>query len=352
MIRESADLVATLEAVEGGWPSELRAKCRLASFASERSALEALFSDLDSLIDARAAFLKRPVDFPEAGLYSAKTREAVSRAADSGKPFAMITIGANEAKEHIKVVRVSGLPPAHAEDWAHVKRFVELHEEVLSFVTRWNHCAGELAIPQLESGVARLRSIETTANLARTAHTLATVHDGMLLRSAALVFEKVPAAELPSSAAQLAAVREHLQRHLIREQLSHAVSVLASLQETLAGTTGPVSSQLRELIGREHFGDRLEHHEGVLLQAQRPGLNPGSCAAAAPALLVDGVMAGEALIQRELRQEGVCLGNAGLQELQIAARVLHLPCEPEVHRLDLALALHVVRIDHVRPEAD
>ena len=50
----------------------LRVKCRLPSFASERAALEALFDDLDTLIEARAAFLKRPVDFPEAGLYSAQ----------------------------------------------------------------------------------------------------------------------------------------------------------------------------------------------------------------------------------------------------------------------------------------
>src|SRR5262249_36813263 len=193
-IREAIELVLTLEAVEGGWPSELRAKCRLPSFASERAALEALFSDLDSLMQARAAFLKRPVEFPEAGLYSAKTREAVARAAESGKPFAMLAIGASEAKEHIKVVRVSGLPPSHADDWAHVKRFVELHEEVLSFVTRWNHCAAELAIPKLDGGVSKLRHIETTANLARTAHRLATFYDVVLPKHAELVFERVPAA--------------------------------------------------------------------------------------------------------------------------------------------------------------
>jgi very-short-patch-repair endonuclease len=247
-IQEAMALVATVEAAEGNWPSELRVKCRLPSFASERAALEALFSDLDTLIEARAAFLKRPVDFPEAGLYSAKTRDAVARGAQLGRPFAAVSIGAAEAKEHVKLIRISGLAPSHADDWAHVRRFVELHEKVLSFVTRWNHCAAELAIPKLDGGVSKLRHIEVTANLARTAHRLATYHDITLPRSAEAVFEKVPVTELAGSTEQLGSILEHLRRHLTRAELAQALTVLAGMQEKLAGTSGPVSSQLRLFI--------------------------------------------------------------------------------------------------------
>lgn len=274
-IREALGLVETLEAVEGGWPSELRAKCRLPSFASERAALEALFSDLDSLIEARAAFLKRPVDFPEAGLYSVKTREAVSRAAEGDKPFAMLALGTSEAKEHIKQVRVSGLPPAHADDWTHVKRFVELHEEVLSFVTRWNHCAAELAIPKLDGGVPNLRHIETTANLARSAYKVATVYDVTLPQNAELVFEKAPESELAGSAGELRSILEQLRRHLTRVELAQAVTVLANLQEKLAGTSGPVSSQLRLFIdtklGNPELGaERVAaHYAEILVELRR-----------------------------------------------------------------------------------
>jgi very-short-patch-repair endonuclease len=247
-IQEAMALATILESAEGRWPCELRVKCRLPSFASERAALEALFSDLDTLIDARAAFLKRPVDFPEAGLYSVKTREAISRGAELGRPFGAVSIGASEAKEHVKAIRISGLPPAHAEDWAHVRRFVELHEKVLSFVTRWNHCAAELAIPKLDGGVSKLRHIEVTANLARTAHRLATCHDVSLPRSAEAVFEKVPATELTGDARQLESVLDHLRRHLTRAELAQALGVLAGMQEKLANTSGPVSSQLRWFI--------------------------------------------------------------------------------------------------------
>jgi very-short-patch-repair endonuclease len=276
-IQEAIGHVETIEAVDGDWPSQLRSKCRLPSFASERSALEALFSDLDALIEARAAFLKRPVDFPEVGLYSARTREAIARAAELGRPFALITIGASEAKEHLKVVRISGLPPAHADDWGHVRRFVELHEKVLSFVTRWNHCAAELAIPKLDGGVPKLRHIETTANLARTAHRLATFYDTTLPKSAESVFDKVPAAELAGSAAQLGSVLEHLRRHLTRAELAQAVTVLASLQEKLAGTSGPVSSQLRLFIDSQLGNPELAservaaHYAEICMELRRIG---------------------------------------------------------------------------------
>lgn len=304
-IQEAIGLAELLESAGEDWPGELRGKCRLPSFASERAALEALFTDLDALIEARAAFLKRPVDFPEAGLYSARTREAISRAAELGKPFAPIAIGAAEAREHVKSIRISGLPPSHADDWAHVRRFVELHEKVLSFVTRWNHCATELAIPKLDGGVPKLRHIETTANVARTAHRLATLFDMTLPKSAAAVFDKVPAAELTGDTAQLGSILEQLRRHLTRVDLAHALTVLAGLHEQLAGTSGPVSDQLRLFVDSQLGNPELPpervaaHYAEICMELRRIGS-----------------LSGEFTTLQELRQQ---LATAGAQKL--AARV-------------------------------
>jgi len=270
------------------------------------AALEALFEDLDTLIEARAAFLKRPVDFPEAGLYSARTREAIARGAELGKPFAPIAIGAAEAREHLKAIRISGLPPSHADDWAHVRRFVELHEKVLSFVTRWNHCAAELAIPKLDGGVPKLRHIETTANLARTAHKLATLYDMTLPRSAAAVFDKVPDAELVGDTAQLGSILEQLRRHLTRVDLAQALTVLAGLHEKLAGTSGPVSDQLRLFIDSQLGNIELPpervaaHYAEICMELRRIG----------------GLSAEFATLQ-ELRQQ---LATAGAHKLAARSR--------------------------------
>lgn len=232
-------------------------KCLLPSFASERAALEALFTELDVLIRARAQLLQRPVEFPEAGLASQKTREAVARAAETGKPFTFIAIGVTEAKAHVAAIRIAGLTPASQGDWEHVHRFVQLHEQVLSFATRWNQFSGDLSVPRLDGGVPALRRIETIANAARKAHQLATRYDAVLSKQAEAVFERAPMKDLAGTAEQLRNVREQLIRHLTRSELSYAATELANLQEKLAGTTGPVSEDLRLFVEKKLGGPSL-----------------------------------------------------------------------------------------------
>jgi very-short-patch-repair endonuclease len=247
-VKEAKDLVEELEAFENGWPLDLRVKCRSSSFASERKALESLFSDLDGLIQARADFLKRPVEFPEAGLTSLKTKEAVERAAGNGKPFGLISIGKGEAKDHIAAIRVAGLAPSGIEDWAHVLRFIGLHEKVLSFLTRWNQLAEGLSIPRLKGGVATLRRVEVVATAAKKAHRLAMEYDAVLPKKAEEVFDKAPVRELVGRAADLTTVCDHLARHLTKSELSRAAIQLSALQEKLAGKTGPVTGRLRAFV--------------------------------------------------------------------------------------------------------
>jgi very-short-patch-repair endonuclease len=253
-IEEAIGLVEELENFEDGWAVELRTKCRQPSFSSERQALESLFSDLDVLVEARAQFLKRPVEFPEEGLSAVKTREAVARAAVNGKPFGLISIGAGDAKQHVAAVRIAGLVPANIEDWAHVQRFIELHEKVLSFVVRWNGLAENLALPRLDGGVTSLRRVEMVATTARKAHKLASHYDAHLPKRAEAVFDHVPTKELLGTRADLSTIRDHLLRHLTRAELSRAATQLSIIQEKLAGKTGPVSEAVREFIQKD-LGD-------------------------------------------------------------------------------------------------
>lgn len=250
-VDEAKCLVEELESFEGGWPLQLRLNCRLTSFDSERKALEALFSDVDMLISARAEFLKRPVEFPNDALASPKTKEAVVRGTETGKPFGVFSFGNGEAKEHLTSVRIAGLPPCCPEDWTHVLRFIELHEKVLSFLTRWNNFAKELSVPRLKGGVSELRRIELVAIAARKAHHLATHFEVLLVKKAEKVFEKVPVNMLQGSSTDLEAVHDHIMRHLTRAELSMAATELTSLHEKLAGKTGPVSESLRAFVESE-----------------------------------------------------------------------------------------------------
>lgn len=237
-----------LEDVDGGWPLELRVKCRLPSFSSERGALEALFTDLEHLVKARAEFLKRPVEMPEAALAAPKVREAVDRAAETGKPFGLFALGAAEAKQHLAAVKVAGLAPNGDDDWRHVQRYVALHERVVSFLTRWNAIADALSVPRLNGGVGALRTLEQVAVAARNAHKLAVRFDAVLPRQAEEVFHTAPGKALMGNSAELGFVREQLLRHLTRADLAKAATQLSALQEKLAGKSGPVSETLRRFI--------------------------------------------------------------------------------------------------------
>lgn len=241
-------VVQHLEELESPWVFELRAKCRRPDFASEQEALKALLTEVDELVQARAAFLQKPVALPAAGLGNPKVTQAIERAKETGKPFGLMSFGAGDVKELVAAIRVSGLAPQAPDDWVHVHRYVGLHERVLSFSVRWNQFACALSVPEIKADVEALRSTEQIALAAKCAHELATNHDVHLPHLAEKVFREAPKSELGGGSAQLQAVREQLRRHLTRAELASAAVQLAILQEKLAGTNGPVVERLRNLI--------------------------------------------------------------------------------------------------------
>ena len=253
-VEAAAKLAKELEDTGEVWTAELRMKCSQPTFASERKALEALFGEIDTLIEARAEFLKRPVEVPEPALAAPKAREAINRGAESGKPFGLMNFGGGNVKEHVSGIRVAGLAPATGDDWKHVQRYVKLHEQVLSFSVRWNEFAGLLSIPTVKGGVQALRQIELVSVNARKAHRLAANHDAHLPTIAERVFANPPNQKLRGNSAQLEEVLKHLRSHLTRAELAQAATHLATLQERLAGTSGPISVQLRTFVDR-HLGN-------------------------------------------------------------------------------------------------
>jgi very-short-patch-repair endonuclease len=239
---------AALEESGHDWVFALREKLRRSQFATERSALEALFTEMDALLQSRAEFMQKPVSAPREALELPRALEAIARGADTGKPFGFLAFGAGEVKPHVAAIRVAGLPPASREDWAHVRRFAGLHARLLSFVVRWNAFAELLSLPLLQADVAQLRSIELVTLAARGAHALASSHDMRLPLLAAQVFAQVPARDLLGRQAELARVRAHVRRHLTRAGLAQASAMLAALQDSLAGCGGPVSQRLHLLV--------------------------------------------------------------------------------------------------------
>ena len=247
-VETAVALVQELEHTGEVWTFDLRKKCRLSEFASERKALEALFDEIEALIQARAGFLIRPVEVTAGAIGHARFRETLIRGSVTGKPIGMFSFCASDIKEHVHGVKVAGLAPSSADDWKHVLEYTKLHDRVLSFSTRWNQFAQLLSIPVVNGGVQALRNIELVTVAARKAHLLATYHDVLLSAMAERVFNKSPVSQFHGSSYDLLKVKEHLRAHLTRAELARAATTLATLQEKLAGTTGMVSDDLRAFV--------------------------------------------------------------------------------------------------------
>ena len=311
-VETAVALAQELEHTGEVWTFELRKKCRQSDFVSERKALEALFDEIEALIKARAEFLIRPVEVADSAIGVFKFREALTRGSETGKPFGMFAFGASDIKEQVQGVKVAGLAPSSANDWKHVLEYTKLHDRVLSFSTRWNQFAQLLSIPVVSGGVHALRSIELITIAARKAHLLATNHDVRLPAMAERVFNKPPVAQIHGTSADLLKVKEHLRAHLTRADLARAATMLATLQEKLAGTTGVVSDDLRAFVAAE-LGNRELPAERVVARY---------------AELVNEVRRIEALvgdIQTVIKLSGA-FEVAGAEKL--AARVSHTPIGP------------------------
>jgi very-short-patch-repair endonuclease len=274
LVEEMIAITGDIEGIGEQWPFELRKKCRNASFASERAALESLFTELDVLIEARARFLKFPITFPSDALDDRKAIDAVARGVEKGKPFGLASFGDGLAKEYLAQVRVQGHAPASHEDWKKVQQWIALHEQVLTFEARWNELHQLLSVPALSGGVTSLRQLELIGLSARKAHNLATHFDFIFGKCIAEVFEATFDLDTHTERAELEKIRKQLTNHLLFVSLSNTAIQFSEFQGKLAGMSGPVSDALRafiaETLGNEGVTrERVAARYGELLEDLR-----------------------------------------------------------------------------------
>lgn len=259
LVEESKAVASQIEQINEEWPYELREKCKNHLYKAERAALEALFTEIDELISARAAFLQRPVEISESSLNQPKVLEAILRGAATGKPFGLMSaIGSGDVKNLVGQVKVAGLTPKSSEDWQHIEKYFALHNKLISFSTRWNQFAESLGIPRLDAGISSLRKIESIALIAKQSHLLATYYDIQLLSKSENVFKEIPHAECNGGVKELDVIRNYLVQHLTRASLARATSNLSSLQQKMAGCSGPVTDSIKDFIERELGNQSIE----------------------------------------------------------------------------------------------
>ncbi|MDZ5458791.1 AAA domain-containing protein [Azohydromonas lata] len=242
-----------LEHADQAWAQALRRQLSEPGFEAERQALQSLLVEVPRLAAARGDFLQRPVDMPQEALACVRTREAVERAARTGKAFNWLPFGEADARRHVAAMRVDGREPATRQDWLHVARFLALQMELQSLLVRWQRLAPELGLPELHQGAGALRKLERLALIAGLALRLSLEVDAELPRRAAVLLSANP---LPAPGSGAVATVEHLQRlqkilrrHVLHEALAGAPRRQQALLLNLTAG-GPLGAQWQELIGQ------------------------------------------------------------------------------------------------------
>lgn len=246
-------LEALLTLHEGGenevaWSSQLRTKALSKRFDNEVAVLTGMLVGAQELVQRRKAMLENNVEFPEAGLNCEKTAEAIERASQSGKPFGLMSFGASQAKANLSLVRVNGSAPQTAEHWNIVSKYLQLHQEVKTFTSRWNPVAELLDIPKLQGGIVHLRQLELITTTVQMAIELCNRLTNRVIALCSQVFD----ADTPSlhqmKLPEVRAFRDQVRHHLMRLDLSMAEASVAALQAKIANHGGPITTRLRTFI--------------------------------------------------------------------------------------------------------
>lgn len=232
---------------ENPWSLELRLKAAGRRYDSELSVLVGMLPVAQALIQRRKVMLENFVEFPDEALDCEKTAEAVERAADTGKPFGLMSFGVSQAKAHIGHVRINGSAPKSSEQWKTVLDYLKLHADVRSFAARWNPLAETLGIPRLQSGMAHLRELELTIIAVQAAVDLTAHYADKVQPLCEAVFADAPDSMHHLTIAEIRGLRDQLKQNLARLDLSLAAAALAILQAQVAGDS-PIADRLRSFV--------------------------------------------------------------------------------------------------------
>jgi very-short-patch-repair endonuclease len=256
LVDTALEIVRETETTDSEWRQTLRVNLRKKDNVSEIAALEALFSEIEQIVEARAQFLQKPVDLPAELMVSLKVKNAVNNGASKGKATGLFT--SSDLKKQLGDIKVNGLVPGSKDDWIQVQKFLALGERLISFSTRWNRFSQVLAMPLIGQDINDLRTIEKIALGAKQTHELCLNLEVAMVKLAEEVFQEPPHELLLGNSSHLGQVKQHLQSHITKNKLVHASSQLVSLQEKLANCTGPITDKLRKFIADDLGNETLE----------------------------------------------------------------------------------------------
>jgi hypothetical protein len=105
--------------------------------APEIAPFNELMHAIERVAQARSTIVSRPVSLPAGMHRNRDLREAVSRAAEGGRPFGLVSFGKSEAKTLLRAIEIQGRAPSSQDDWRRVAVYLAWRDDISAVVARW-----------------------------------------------------------------------------------------------------------------------------------------------------------------------------------------------------------------------
>src|SRR5581483_11589215 len=175
--------------------------------------------------------------------------------------------GKSAARKLLAAVRVSGAPPAGAEDWKHVLAWLALQKRRRELTARWNAMAPEIGFQSVLAADAKGRlSPESQLATYRRLRALAHEETALARRAAKLFPAWDRAAAVGDDPQALEDLEKALAHHLNRQWLADAYLVLDDIHRVLEGRSGRLFEDMRGFVARVMGNPSVD--ESRLLAAQ------------------------------------------------------------------------------------
>jgi len=232
------------------WTVLMRERLRLGSNNDLLEMLEVLGTELVQVLETRKVFIERPVAAPAGIEMDSEFLEAVGKLANGKGPFGIKGLfGKSEQKKRLEAVKVLGAKPDDAEDWGHVRAYLEFLFLLRELALRWNTLAQELhldAVPgdKPEGGLAAAQGYSLFLKVKSVVKS-----EGELSAAASHVFPNWPhARELADSPARLADLEKALRHHLTKNRLANVWAIKERFQKVLEGRSGRIIEGIRQFL--------------------------------------------------------------------------------------------------------
>ncbi|PKO71541.1 MAG: hypothetical protein CVU20_06690 [Betaproteobacteria bacterium HGW-Betaproteobacteria-14] len=232
------------------WTVLMRERLRLGSTNDLLQMLESLGAELVQILEARKAFIERPVAAPAGVEMDGEFMEAVDNLANGKGAFGLKGLfGKTEQKRRLESVKVLGVKPDGAEGWSHVKSYLELLALLRELALRWNTLAPEFHLDVVpgdkpEGGLAAAKGYSLYLKVKSVV-----TAERELSTAASHVFPNWPhVRELADNPARLSELEKALRHHLTKNRLANVWAIKERFQKVLEGRNGRIIERIRQFL--------------------------------------------------------------------------------------------------------